>query len=149
MSRFRHVDIVHELIDLGHELRNEVRQQLLYYRASVYKQETAQQIHQKIDQLRLVINLFNDPCLMDIMTDYDAMVQNKQQSPVPGECSMSFRVTRLLDQVGQELGNVHREHLTAGGMVSETLTQNLLSHRRELMNICKHGSRPWNLLQNL
>ena len=51
MSRLRHLDILVELIELCHERMSEVRQQLIYYRASVYKQETSTQIAGKVEQL--------------------------------------------------------------------------------------------------
>src|SRR5262245_20602359 len=103
MTRLRPLDIVMELLDLCQELRDEVRQQLLYYRASVYKQETAQQITQKIENLRVVCRVFANDVLDDSFIDYDMMVKVRQQSPIPGECSMTFRVTKLLENLDQHI----------------------------------------------
>ena len=50
MSRYDRRDIMMELIELSRDLKTEIMQQLNYYRASVYKNETAAVVERKIEQ---------------------------------------------------------------------------------------------------
>lgn len=148
MSRLRHADILLELIDLVDEVMADVRQQLLYYRASVYKDETAGNVRRKVDQLRLIATVTGDVQFHEILHDYDAMNVEMAQQIAPGECSFSTRVTTLLGALHQHMNSL-RQNILHERSVPSQLTSAVHQHRRELLAICRHGSRQWSLFQSM
>lgn len=151
MSRLRHLDIFVELIELCHERMNEVRQQLVYYRASVYKTETSSQIHGKIEQLRLVAALFNDLLVHEAFHDYETMAVAGVMNLAPGECSFSTRVTCLLASLDQYMIRLGHEVLsrTVEPETEAALAAAVREKRNVLLALCRHGSRQWTFFQSL
>ena len=148
MSRLRHADILLELIDLVEEVMADVRQQLLYYRASVYKDETAGIIRRKVDQLRVIADVTNDEHFHEVLHDYDAMDAHQAQQIAPGECSFSTRITTLLAGLTGHMDSL-KNSLSQSQPVPVHLTTAVHRHRHELLAICRHGSRQWSLFQSL
>ena len=150
MSRFRHTDILLEMIDLCQERMTEVRQQLVYYRASVYKDETSRQIASNIDQLRLVGDIFGDVMLQEAFQDYDAMTKSGVLHHVPGECSFSIRMTVLLTTLDRQLARLNQQLLSRSLPVSEeVLADAVIKHRNQLLARCRQGSRQWAFFEAL
>jgi hypothetical protein len=154
MSGFRHADIFVELNELCHDLMNDIRQQLAYYRVSVYKTETGAIITKKIEQLRLVTSLFADPELSEPIKDYDAMVAAGISAYVPGECSLSNRVTCLLQSLEGHLEQFTSQLRTGTPETLQLvppreLAKSVQKHRRQLLALCRHGSRQWAFFQSL
>ena len=150
MSRLQHADILLELVDLIEEVSGDLRQQLVYYRASVYKDETAANIRRKVDQLRVLARVMGEEQFSEALCDYDAMDVHAAQQIAPGECSFSTRVTTLLGALAtfvaeqkSSLGQLHHASAAAG------LASALNKHRRELLAICRHGSRQWSLFHSI
>ncbi len=151
MSRLSRLDIVNELVDLIKDLSQDVTQQLQYYRASVYKQETSAAILQKIDHLRIISQLLGHAELDDLFNDFDASAGNGNVRLSQGECLFSHRVTTLtrsLLALVDDLPNIEREVLKSSQQ-EETFRLRLRSQRGRLMNLCGHGSRGWRLFQSL
>lgn len=150
MSRLRHMDIIVELVELCQDIMNDIRQQLSYYRASVYKDETAEGIQKKVEQLRLVTDLIGDDMVQEPMKDYDAMADQGGIQTPPGECSFSARVTCLLQSLDSHLGEV-RSRITNQGLqtVGQELTRTVQKHRNQLLSLCRYGSRQWAFFQSL
>jgi hypothetical protein len=151
MPRNRNLDIVIEMIELIDDLVKEVRQDLGYFRVSVYKHETAGVMRDKIEKLRFVANLFPEPTLLESFHDYDAELKNALASYVPGECSYTARTTRLLNGLETQIS---RLRVSAGTKFDlqhngENLTSRVRQCRSELMSICRHGSRHWAFFQGL
>jgi hypothetical protein len=152
MSRLRHVDILVEMNELCHDLMTEIRQQLAYYRASVYKDETAGVINKKVDQLRLVASLFGDELLLEPVRDYEAMAKAGAMSYVPGECSLSKRIGVLLTGVETQLARLSQELSSRGTALQlndKDFARALQKHRQQLLALCRHGSRQWAFFQAL
>jgi hypothetical protein len=155
MSRFRHTDILVELIDLSHDRMNEIRSQLGYYRASVYKHETANQIEERIDHLRFISTLFGDDAVTEAFDDFDAVkLANLGASGmdyVPGDCSFSRRVTMLLATLDRDLGRLQRatfnqEHLHETAVA---FTEGVKKARNQILALCRAGSRQWSFFSAL
>ena len=151
MSRLRHTDILCELVELGQERTLELRQKLVYYRASVYKDETATAIVVRIDQLRLLANLLADDPLQEAFKDFDAMSKAGAMSSFPGECSFSKRVSSLLVAVTASLDHLHSESVSRGVQTANDVafTDVVRQHRDALLALCRHGSRQWAFFQAL
>lgn len=147
MARLRHVEICVELSDLCHDVMNEIRQQLAYYRASVYKDETAGVIRDKVEQLRLIAGLMADQLVLEPLHDYDAMAQAGVMNYVPGECSFSRRVTGLLASLDEQLSATIRRAANKGP--GDDITKSIHRHKRELLKACRHGSRHWSFFQSI
>jgi hypothetical protein len=149
MSRFRQSDVIVELIELCQERMDEIRQQLSYYRASVYKDEAASHIGGLITQLRLVGAVLNDDLLKEAFKDFDAVARRGIQNYIPGECSFSQRVTMLLSSMSEHLRRIHVANFSNHGDKTYALefAKNLRKHRNELLQICRQGTRHWQFFQ--
>jgi hypothetical protein len=151
MNRFSHFDVIVELVDLGVELVSDVRQQLAYYRASVYKDETAIQLRERVEHLRCLAALMNEEMFMEPFRDHDAMAARGALEYIPGECTLSTRTSRLLgameDQFQNLAARVKDERLPE--QYGKSFTMNLKKHRHEIMAMCKYGSRHWSFFQSL
>lgn len=151
MSRLRQQDIAVELIELSEEVMDEIRQQLIYYRASVYKDETAQNVKTRVEQLRLMAAIVADEAIQDAIRDYDAMAMNGAMQVAPGECSFSTRVTKLLSTVSQLFDQLRRDvaHRDSRATGVSALAKSVQTHRKELLAMCRHGSRQWAFFQSV
>ena len=150
MTRFRHTDILVELIELCQERMLEIRQQLTYYRASVYKAETANLINGKVEQMRLIGDLFGDLLLQETFDDYESMAKAGAMSVVPGECSFSKRVTLLLGALDGHMTRLSSQIQTRALTTNEAdFAETVRKHRNQLLALCRHGSRQWTFFESL
>jgi hypothetical protein len=151
MSRLRLTDILCELVDLSHDRVTEIRQQLVYYRASVYKDETASYITVRIDQMRVLAELLADDPMLEAFKDYDAMATAGIMHFVPGECSFSTRVARLLAEVTPRLERMHQQIVTRGAEpeIESQFAATVRKHRTQLLALCREGTRQWAFFEAL
>jgi hypothetical protein len=148
MSRLRHTDILVEMKDLALDMLTDIRQQLSYYRVSVYKDETSSKIEKKIEQLRLVAKLFGNEDIMEPLHDYDAMADAGVLNYVPGECSFSQRVSCLLTNLTKQL-DIINPRSSVVNLPTRDIARSVQKHRRQLLALCRHGSRQWSFFQSL
>ena len=144
MSRYDRRDIVMELIELSRDVKAEIMQQLNYYRASVYKNETAAVVECKIEQLQLVAELIGDDELSDAFRDYEAMKKGGLEMAPPGECLLSLRTMNLMtatDLINRHPANTPQDALQ--------FSRNIQKHRRQLLSLCRQGSRQWAFFSTL
>lgn len=150
MARFGHLDILMELVELCHEVADDIKQQLAYYRASVYKHETAAQIRERVAHLQTVARLINDDQILECFADYQAVQANGNVAPIPGECTFSARIGCLVNAVETQLRSVAERASKKHGHTNPTeLAKNVQQHRRELLGLCRHGSRQWSFFQTI
>ena len=154
MSRLRYGDILVEMIELCHERMTEVRQQLVYYRASVYKGETLAHMAERVEQLRVVAGLFGD-AMLDAFVDFDAMSKVGAMQLAPGECSFSTRVTCLLQNLDASLTRIGRELQAREAAPTNDptgeagLAEAVRKNRDALLAICRQGTRTYTFFQNV
>ncbi len=151
MSRLRHTDILVELIELCQEHMVQLRHQLGYYRASVYKGEAKTDIETSVLELRTIARLFDDEEAREAFRDFDAMSEKGALTLVPGECLLSLRVGRLLAQLDGCVGQLHRTAYvrTADQSLEIEFTNTVKEHRDALLAMCRQGSRHWAFFQAL
>jgi len=152
MSQIRNVDIILEMMELAGELIGEVRQQLSYFRASVYKDETANFVRLKIEKLRIVMGLFPDDMMQEPFLDYDAELANAVADYIPGECSFTSRVSRLLESLDKQMisqRKVAAKRNSKQRDSNDIFVRKIRDQRSELMAICQHGSRKWTFFQRI
>ncbi|MEZ4741731.1 MAG: hypothetical protein R3B45_04675 [Bdellovibrionota bacterium] len=153
MANISNIDIIVELMELAVELMGEVRQQLSYFRASVYKEETAELVRAKIEKLRFVINLFPGELMYEPFHDYDAELNNPALQYIPGECSFTSRVSRLLDNIQQQMAHEKQSSSKSNAKINdpnhEFFLRKIRDQRLKIMSICRHGSRQWSFFQRV
>lgn len=150
MSKFRHTDILLEMIELCQERMTELRQQLGYYRASVYKAEMSGQIASNIERLRMVAEIFGDVMVQEAFKDYEAMASMGIAGYIPGECSLSQRVTSLLASLETQLARLQFAIASRALPLSQEDLQSAVEKKRDqLLALCRHGSRQWAFFQSL
>ncbi|MBM4251561.1 MAG: hypothetical protein FJ146_06285 [Deltaproteobacteria bacterium] len=149
MLQYRATDILLELIELTHERIDEVRCQVAYYRVSVYKGETAEQITTKLGQIERVSKIFGDDHLVDAFSDYVALEDANGQLCAPGECSFTRRVTTLLHAVELHLARLYRGLMTHSfTRDAAVLADALKEARHDVLALCHTGSRQWSFFQS-
>lgn len=149
MSRDR-LDIMMELLELGRDVIDEIKHQLTYYRASVYKHETAQQIGDRVNQLHTVAEIISDDLILDLFRDFEATAGNGNLKAVPGECVFSTRITTLtqglLEQFTLFESNMRN---TTNDNQNKELTRVLEKNKHKLLGMCRHGTRQWAFFHSL
>ncbi|MFW7377610.1 MAG: hypothetical protein ACOH5I_02225 [Oligoflexus sp.] len=151
MSRFDRMDVMVELIELCKELRQDIMLQLNYYRASVYKSETAKIINSKLDQLKIVVSLLNQEEILDLFRDFEASRSNGNVALAPGECLLSSRLTHLflqLDEAFEQVLESLQQH-NSSTLDGLQFAKNIQRHRRQLLAICRQGSRQWSFFRTI
>lgn len=135
-------DIVFELLELCEHLLTSIGQQLLYYRASVYKDETAVAVGKEINRLRHVLELFDDDSLLEPLADHQAMNQHNLKL-APGECSFSRKTAILIANTRKQLQRyTHSKQ-------AHTLTSRIHKQSDSLLSLYPQGSRQWNFFRSL
>ena len=143
MARINFIDVLSELVELSTEIMREIRHQLFYYNASVYKNDLAYNIKRKVENLRLVIYLMGQEELREYFLDHDAMLENGCFQAAPGECAFHARTNLLiigLDAAVKDFDATLKSKYRARFDTTE-FSQLLKRHRRDLLAICKNGSR--------
>ena len=136
-------DIAFELLELCETLLVNIEQQLLYYRASVYKDETARSVDVEITRLQNVLAMFNNDALLEPLADYRA-VQAHHLKLAPGECSFSRKVAIVVAATREQL-HLYR-HATHPNI---DCNRQLQHNRQQLLSLCRHGSRQWSFFRSL
>lgn len=151
MSRSAQADILLELVELCRDLAQDVKQQLNYYRASVYKHESAGFIAKKIEQMRTIAALLDDEWMLEPFKDYEATVTDGNSRAIQGECAFSHRVTTLLASVDDQLASLTRKvpSIAAAAKNPTEFARIVRERRRELLAICRQGSRQWSFFHTL
>ncbi|WP_141735351.1 hypothetical protein [Oligoflexus tunisiensis] len=149
MSRYDRRDIMMELIELSRDIKAEIMQQLNYYRASVYKSETAAMVEGKIEQLQLVADLLGDDELQDAFRDYEAMKRGGLTMATPGECLLSLRTMNLMQATDRIFADLINRHPEQSPQDTLQFSRNIQRHRRQLLSLCRQGSRQWAFFSTL
>ena len=136
-------DIAFELLELCETLLVNIEQQLLYYRASVYKDETACSVDVEITRLQNVLEMFNNDALLEPLADYRAL-QTHNLKLSPGECSFSRKVDILVAVTREQL-RLYRHATHYEIDFSRQIQQN----RQQLLSLCRQGSRQWSFFRSL
>lgn len=136
-------DVVFELLELCEDLLTSIDRQLLYYRASVYKEETVATIGKEINRLRHMLALFGDENLLEPLADYQAMNQHNLKLS-PGECSFSRRIAILIANTRKQL-----QRYTHNGHPHNLTSSHIRGQRDYLLSLCPQGSRQWNFFRSL
>ena len=149
MTAFNRRDILFELTELLMELIQEIQQELVYYRASVYKSESAKTINKKISQLKLVGKLTGIDSIQESFCDYEATEINGNQRTVPGECSFSARVVTLLSELADQSQITLDQIQDTKDQSNPDMARQVKRHRKQLLSICRQGSRHWSFFQTV
>ena len=151
MQRFDRYDIIIELIELYRDIKDDIIQQLNYYKASVYKAETAKIIDTKISQLKMLVELTNEPEALDLFHDFEETKTNGNVKIQQGECLLTLRVMHLLMELDKNFSNLGSKLQNSEYKANDSFdfTKQIQRNRRKFLALCKHGSRPWSFFQTL
>lgn len=151
MSKVCHLDVLAELHELCQDIVQGIRNELRYYRASVYKDESAKNINRRLDQLRFIVDVIDDEMVREPFQDFEAEAKASINFYVPGECPFFGRVTRLLGNLEEQLSLMEESvaHSRNSLHNDSNLTRAVKKHRRQLLGMCRQGSRPWCFFQSV
>lgn len=143
MARER-LDMVLELFDLAKEIIDDLKYQLTYYRASVYKHETAQVIEQRILHLRTITSLLGDDGLAEPFRDYDATFA-MDGNGLHDDCVLSLRVTQLLQGLLDHMTVLQQEPLK----ITRDVSRSIFKQRHKILKMCREGTPRWDFFRTL
>ncbi len=149
MPRYDRGDILMELIELCRDIKSDIHQQLTYYKVSVYKTETAEQIEAKVRQLEVLAGLLGNEQLIDAFHDYEAMKKSGYKTVVPGECFLSHRLANLFQSIELMFEMMIMDLRQANQEDRNTLTKNVLKNRQQVLSLCRYGSRQWQFFSGI
>jgi len=148
--RFSYRDLLIELIDSCFGYIREIRSQLNFYQASVYKEEISRNIKKKTGNLRVLCCEFNSQQLEDFFDEFDVLASLGGNAKTHVSASLPERTVRLLQQIEPELKEIkHSLSAARSRRDSPNTVRNLKRKKRILMSACRRGSRPWSLLNLL
>jgi hypothetical protein len=149
VARVRQSDLIVELAEICREIGADLVQRMGYYRASAYKSEAARQINMRVDQLRAIFQVLGDEDLSEAMADHDAILDQGAQMLAAGECTLTARITILMNQLEPALGSLVRRYNNQEAPLKDDTIKILLRHRNTLKAVCREGSRSWEILRGL
>ncbi len=148
--RFSYRDLQVELIDSSFDYIREIRSQLNFYKASVYKDEISRNIKRKTGNLRVLCGEFNCETLNEFFDEFDSLALLVGNAKSHVSASLPERTTRLLSQLEPRLKEIkHGLAVATSRKDSSNMVRNLRRKKRILMSACRRGSRPWSLLNLL
>ncbi len=139
MARLDYIDVLTELADLCKDIQDEVIQQLRYYRASVYKDETHKIIDAKLKQLQFVVNLFDDTEANDLFADFETYKTHASIMIEPGECMLSIRISHLFRGLSQRMRSLLQQ--SPQRFDEEKIFREIQKNQKQIVAACKQGSR--------
>lgn len=164
MLRLKYGDAIVEMTELAADILADIRQQAVYYRASVYKDETIKLINRKVDNLALIVRILKDSDLNECIADFrcgagspmeqngttDSPQYSSSSANQPIDCQLTVRVMRFLIDAEQALDKI-RQLSRKNACQNETrqLVKNIVRNRRELAGMTRHGSKAWSFLQSI
>ena len=140
-------EILFQICDVCEEILNEIRGHLNYLNISVYKNESISAINEQIEQLRILMEGIPDSETLEPFLDFDAEKLN--QVPVPGECSFSMRVQRLLINIDSVIRKLRITYPESESPRSAQTLELVKKHKTSLQSSCPVGSKRWKFLQNI
>ena len=149
MARIRYSDLVLELNEVCREITSDLKQRLVYYRASAYKHDAAKQINERVDQLRAIFQILADDDLNEAMADHDAILDQGAQMLAAGECTISARIKILLVEMEPALGVLVRRFSQSQTIVRDDTLKIIQRHRHTLRAVVREGTRSWEMLRGL
>ena len=147
MARIDYRDVLNELTELCSDLQDDVLQQLTYYRASVYKDETRRVIDGKLSQLKFIVGLLGDDEASDLFLDFEASGSCGNVLIAPGECLLTMRIADLFSNLSQRFADVVKQD--PKGFNDRQMSSKIQKNRKKIVAACKHGSRQKHFFETL
>ncbi|NRA46466.1 MAG: hypothetical protein HRU09_16065 [Oligoflexales bacterium] len=136
-----------QLCEICEEILTEIRNHLNYMSISVYKGESISLINEQIDQLRVLMESIPNSGALEPFHDFDAEKLNHE--PVPGECSYSMRVQRLLVNVDGVLKTLRTSYKEPANIEANYNFEKVKKYKSTLQSSCPVGSKRWKFLQSI
>jgi hypothetical protein len=146
MNYLRQLDMLVEMLDLCQQLIAELRHQLSYFKASVYKHEAQENIDSKIQILGILIGIIGDEVSKDLWEDFCSSKLNSNCSP-PGECSFSLKVGILLGGLDEALNCFYNQiTLKATEFESpEKIAESIRVNKSKILTVCNKNSKQYSI----
>jgi hypothetical protein len=106
-------------------------------------------VERKIEQLQLLADLIGDDELQDAFRDYEAMKKGGLEMATPGECLLSLRTMNLMTATDRIFADLINRHPANTLQDTQQFSRNIQKHRRQLLSLCRQGSRQWSFFSTL
>lgn len=150
MSNLQYIDAHLELTDLARELLIEIRGELRYYRASVYKDESSIKINDKLNEVHFLLTILNDEMSLEAYYDYEATKERAHLDYIPGECPFSARVTNFVTNLDLALDEIQgRLAKSSNEPESQHIITGLRKHKKQILKMCQKTRKQWPIIQKI
>ena len=147
MKTYRSIETVYELIDLASEIILNTKQQLAYYKVSVYKNEEASKINDTVEDLRQIVEAIQDDRMQEAFRDYDAMREHYEMNQ-SGDSCFYIRTLKLITTMADILKNYSVSYL--GEDLEElNMSQALGYQKRKSSLLARYKRRPRSFFQDI
>ncbi len=137
-------NIAQEFLEVITDFVADLKQQLSYYRASVYKAEAVHLIEGRINDIYPIMQLVNVEEFLDTLADYQALKDAAMRGDFsgmvlsPGDCSVSFRVSKLISQLDLLIKQTQQDFST---QLMSRLEKSLSHNKQEFQKFAAKSSR--------
>ena len=151
MNDLRQLDILVEILELCQHLIAELRHQLLYFKASVYKNEAQALLDEKLGVLGILIEILGDENSSDLWTAFSSKEPLFSAHTPPGECSFSIKLALLLGGLDEALQKFYSQiNLKAEALASpEKITESLRLNKRKILTLCSEQDRKYAIIEGI
>lgn len=146
MKNDNRIEFVHELIDLAAEQLDQLRKEIHFYRASIYKNEMSQKINERVAGLNLIFSLLSEEKSKEHFENYQDEIQFGRQSP--SEDYFSSATLRLASCCQNDLELIKNKTLRKD-FESQDFTRKVRSARKSLARLCSDDSSSKSFFSNL
>ncbi len=152
MTKDRYMDVVSELVEACVEYTFDIKQQLRFYGASVYKHEIVYVVNRKITNIRTILEFLKDKKTLDCVKRYSAnqIVDGNQKISSSASGSFELKVEALVKEIIYGLDEfVEEVNSNPRFFAGRDFRRELRYQRKKLSSACRRGSRTRQMIQSI
>lgn len=139
-------ELIYEILELAAEQLDELRKEISFYKASIYKAEIAESIETRTSGLNMIFGFFDADRAQDIFETFSDDLE--YSNPNSNEDSSVGAWLRLASVCQREL-EVVKNKLQTRRFASQDFTKRVRSARKSIVNLCKEHSSSKTFFSNL
>jgi hypothetical protein len=149
-SRFLTREIVWELVEFSKDILQDIQSQLIYYKAVTEKEHVGTKLTRLFSQFKSLSQIINHSALIELVDDCEYLLAATDSYVVsPGETSQSVALMHLSRSAMPLLQTIQSMCVRQNNPVDQAMLNALRQHKHELLRVCRHGTRSWELLRSL
>ena len=151
MAKNQYMDVVSELVESCVEYTFDIKQQLRFYGASVYKHEIVHAVNKKIKNIQTILEFLRDKNTLASIKKYSCdNVVNGNQKVSATSGSFEVKVETLVKEIIIGLDSfVEEVNTNSSFFAGRDFRREMRYQRKKLSSACRRGSRTRQLIQSI